>query len=105
MEVTATVYNANQFMDWFASAKPGDACQYYRGELGFDAKTPDTSHLANRALQCACEGKVDLVQQRYDFRDYSYLAVRRSRPPRDLPAMRATPKPKLRVLTGQRYQP
>ncbi len=82
---------------WLGAAAPGDRISYHRGFLARQtckqlACLPEPERIAllgvaSRAWKLAEAGLADLVQQRHDFEDYSYILVARRRPRRAAPAV------------------
>lgn len=100
---SGVVRNANEFCDRLASAGPGEVIPYYVGLLGFDrypgsrvlsaAARLELNVLANRALQLADAGRVDLVQRRIGPERFAYLAIVRQWPRQQRKSLRAVLPP------------
>ncbi len=65
--------------EWINTSKRGDAVEYYRGDLAFDAHHDKSGYLGSlkgmfwRAYEA---GLVTLVQRRNGASDFSYIAQR-----------------------------
>ncbi len=100
---SGVVRNANEFCDRLAEAAPGEVIPYYVGLLGFDrypgsrvlsaAARLELNVLANRALQLAEAGRVDLVQRRIEPERFDYLAIVRHWPRQQRNSLRAVLPP------------
>lgn len=75
---------------WIGTAGPGDCIEYWRGHLAIDTSTVLSqlaagdrrvlSNVAGRAYRLAEQGRVHLLQRRYDDGDYAYLLALRPQP-------------------------
>jgi len=75
---------------WLATAMPGDAAIYHRGQLVVD-RSPSISRLtdadrarlaalAGRVMTAAKAGRVHLIQRRHGEDDYTYCLIARACP-------------------------
>lgn len=73
------VHDASAFVDWLGGRpKPGERCQYHRGNLASDRhprpQARELNLLADTVRDFHQRGKVVLVQVKLDANEYSYLA-------------------------------
>lgn len=83
-KTTRLVIRERAFDKWFANACPGDRLEYHRGHLGADREAgsglsdrarQELARIADRAMDLALEGRLQLVQERRDEHVIAYLAV------------------------------
>jgi hypothetical protein len=91
---TEKLLTDNDFCCWLAIAEPGDALEYFRGYLARDVTAHarrlsehnrvELARLASCVWWAGEQKLVHLVQRRHGPDDYSYLAIRRSKPKKAL---------------------
>lgn len=91
--------NEATFCTWLGAAAPGDAITYHRGALVRDTcpqlklleqdERVRVARLSSRALTLAEAGLLHLVQRRHGFEDFSYVAIARPKPRRNISALHA----------------
>ena len=93
---TAPVYSAREFAAWLVTAKAGDRCCYWVGQLaadsGFHGKDGTTNLLGAAARHAGERGDVFLLQKQlgeFEYRkemrvEYAYLAIKASESARHL---------------------
>jgi hypothetical protein len=66
---------------WMLDANPGSRFTYYRGFLDTDALRSadgvDIEHAFRVAWDAYTSGWYDLVQRKYEMKDYEYIIIRR----------------------------
>lgn len=73
------VLDMNAFHHWLKSARGGDRCCYYSGQLAADIgiiKNPETFQVAAMAMRASNEGRVYLTQCRISDLKFEYIATK-----------------------------
>ncbi|MBT3398460.1 MAG: hypothetical protein HN420_00535 [Rhodospirillaceae bacterium] len=82
--VRSLVIREGDFLKWLEHARPGDRLEYHRGHLGADreagsslsdASRRELVRIADRAMELALDGRLQLVQERRGKDVTAYLVV------------------------------
>ena len=82
--VRSLVIREGDFLKWIDHARPGDQLEYHLGHLGADreagsslsdALRRELGRIADRAMEFALDGRLQLVQERRGKDAVAYLAV------------------------------
>ena len=82
--VRSLVIREHDFIKWLDHARPGDRLEYHRGHLGadreagsslYESSRRELGRIADRAMEFALDGRLQLVQERRGKDAVAYLAV------------------------------